>query len=854
LPFPHPPTIYLFGGKLVHSRRLVADMWAMDLNSRTWEKIDAGDGPGPRYFHSMDVWQDKLVCFGGMSESEPLAVHNDIWFFDCPTKKWLPQPSPTTGLGLGVAGSEGYTQDPGLVPQPRYAHLSSVSRGKLVVSGGQHSDNSWIYEINVFDLTKRIWVSRTEQPELQGLHSKGAYRSVATSSKQRVIVPNKSSEMRTPASASQSYSIDEEGEGGDIWTYSNYDFSKVRRELELISPYDTASPSTSANHIAPSSFAIRDYGDRMKGTSQPPGLRFPTGGIVGNYFILCGLYLASSSAAFSVWALNLTTMSWKHIEPQVLGSGSWNRAVLWPEQAKLIVFGHQEYDLAADYGRRAVNLDHVAVISLETYGIYRPPRLEVPIKVQEVGLSVLDEKLASDFEVICDDGRRIKCSKTLLSQRWPWFAKEERELAQRTNQVLQESPALDINDSLLGSFTPARLASTNLTIPEPFPVCVALVQYFYTLSLSTPLQNRAPVLSALLFLAKQYKIERLSKLVVHALHERLDPNIALGVYEIATLAGEQNLQVRALNMAHSAKGTSSSRPHRQPPSSAFAGEGGHARQGSSGPSKSVGSMSESSQPPSSQYRAQSSDDTHHRRARADSCILPMDEGDIQILIDKGAAEPESALDVKDSHFPMPPARSESPIDPGGMDHAAPPVLPPVRRFPPRLPRSNIPPSLPPSRPRDSTASSEKAPFSLSKQSSLRDSKMSNSSDENHYLFRSSSPTASEATSAYPATPSEGTRDPFFSSPMQGCRSASTHSYGSNTNTKALQTLAEFDSASSPSIYRHFTGRPNAPPVLPPVIDISSISLNDDPIAPPQATRATTLPLSETEAQSRRPIT
>jgi hypothetical protein len=115
--------------------------------------------------------------------------------------------------------------------------------------------------------------------------------------------------------------------------------------------------------------------------------------------------------------------------------------------------------------------------------------------------------------------------------------------------IVQDVP-VDINDTLLGAFNPARLNATNLDLPEPFPVCVAFVQYFYTLSLSTQLQNRAPILSALLFLAKQYKIVRLAELVVHALHERLDGSNAVGVYEIATLSGQQNLQVRALNMIH----------------------------------------------------------------------------------------------------------------------------------------------------------------------------------------------------------------------------------------------------------------------------------------------------------------
>ena len=407
----------------------------------------------------------------------------------------------------------------------------------------------WIYEINVYDLREKRWISKTKQPDAQGMHSTGAYRSVIASSKQRVIIP-KSGDGK--ASSAQSYSIDEVGEGGEVWCYSNYDFAKVRRELDLFMPSDEAvdPPSGLHKHTPTPTITVSDQSSRMRGSSQPPGLRFPTGGIVGKHFILCGLYLASSSAAFSIWSLDLETMQWRHLEPAVLSSGSWNRAVLWPERAVLLVFGNTEYDLASDYSRRAVNLDHVAVISLETYGIYRPPKLEVPPKAQEMGLSMLDENLASDFEVICDDGRKIKCSRQILTERWDWFRKEQALLTAKLSGAVRHTPVVDIADTLLGSFTPARLVPDSLTIPEPFPVCVALVQYFYTLSLSTPLQNRAPVLSALLFLAKQYKIERLGKLVVHALHERLEPSIAVGIYEIATLAGEQDLQVRALNMVH----------------------------------------------------------------------------------------------------------------------------------------------------------------------------------------------------------------------------------------------------------------------------------------------------------------
>lgn len=574
LPPPHPPTIFLFGGKLVTQRRLTAEMWAFDVNSRTWSRVNAGKGPGARYFHSMDVWEDKLVCFGGMADNDPhsekLNVHNDVWLFDCSSRRWLPQPSPEAPI------SPAAVQDPELVPTPRYAHLSAISRGKLIVCGGQRMDNSWIYEMNVYDLTLGIWVSKTEQPVSHGLHSKGAYRSVTASSPLHVVVPSTESAVN-PASALP-YTVEEEGSGGNVWCYSNYDFAKVRRELEVLSPLDgqaeeAADPASSDKYTSPPGFSMRDLSTRVSGSSQPPGLRFPTGGIVGNHFVLCGLYLASTSAAFSIWTLNLTTHRWKHIEPPVLASGSWNIVVLDAHAARLLIFGNAGSDLATDYSKRAVSLNHVAVIELEAYGVYQAPRLLLSDKTQDMGLSMLDEKLVSDFDIVCEDGRRIKCSRKVLADRWPWFAEQQAALVRKANDVVQEMPSLDITDALLGSLSPARFTPNRLHLPEPLPVCVALIQYFYTLNLSTPLQTRAPVLSALLFLSKQYKIERLNKLVVHALHCRLDHSNAVGVYEVATLAGEHNLAARALSVVNP-KGGSSRRDHsNRRPGSVMTSEG-----------------------------------------------------------------------------------------------------------------------------------------------------------------------------------------------------------------------------------------------------------------------------------------
>lgn len=65
---------------------------------------------------------------------------------------------------------------------------------------------------NVYDLKNRVWISKTEQPQADGMYSKGAYRSVAASSKKRVQTPRQGGDLKS--ATTHAYSVDEEGEGG----------------------------------------------------------------------------------------------------------------------------------------------------------------------------------------------------------------------------------------------------------------------------------------------------------------------------------------------------------------------------------------------------------------------------------------------------------------------------------------------------------------------------------------------------------------------------------------------------------------------------------------------------------------
>ncbi|KAG8969389.1 hypothetical protein FRC03_003080 [Tulasnella sp. 419] len=587
--------MYLFGGRLVSARRMVSDLYVFNMDSFVWEKIEPTpeeDIPGARYFHSADAWNNRLIVFGGMgytsANPDELCVLNDVRFFDLTSRKWIP--STPQDLDNTIPPNT-----PSLVPRARYAHLSSITSDRLFIIGGQDMSNVWLDDIHVFDLVRGAWIQKREYPR----HC-GTYRSVAVSALSRVRLPQEEltstagsaasgllgppgsrfkGDNVPPASPSRvisdelihlSYSANPTLEyPNDILLYSNYNFTDVRRELEVITPKEN-------------DFEIMDRSDSMSGVSLPPGLRFPTGAILGSHLIIAGTYLAHSYQSFSIWALDLVSMAWSRIDAgSTLGAGSWSRGVLWAEANKFLIFGNRAGNLVEDYNRRLLSWDHVACIDLEAFGIYQPPRLVLNIEGQELGLAALEEGVLADFELVCDDGRKIKCSRSALERRWPWF-KKQREIylaaAQKALETLPSSatdlplpeiapirplsgtpPDAESAQAVAESRPDPRLTPRSFHLSEPYAVTLAFLQYIYSTALITPLQHAPPVLSSLLLLSTTYELPHLESLVKHAMHKALSPSSSVGVYEVATLCDCQSLQIRALKVVMS----SSRRPAQQ---------------------------------------------------------------------------------------------------------------------------------------------------------------------------------------------------------------------------------------------------------------------------------------------------
>ncbi|SCV67478.1 BQ2448_5089 [Microbotryum intermedium] len=622
---------------------------AEDPNSPTTPKAFAGPaprGPTPRYFHSAEAWGKKLVVAfgegyssipsnpeGGRSSSDSkenggsgaemdsndgygeLFTLRDVCIWDIEKKAWE---MPEIKCAEGVQG-----------PEARYAHLACVTtvgpsnevgrdRPAMVIMGGQDIKNTYLHSISVLDLDSLTWVrSSTWDRHI------GTYRAVVTSatkeihpstsfststngvptllnegqkhaSQQTVTGAETSDDLapgREPMRQLSYSSSPDPNKPQPLLLFSNFNFTQVRRDLDLLVAPTEAEDSLSATSLS----------SLMGGNPLPPGLRFPTGKIIGHHLLIFGTFLSQTVNNFSIWALDLgprgasglaaraaaqEPLTWSRIEPgSVLSTGSWNRALVWGNSVAVI--GDRERDIAIDYDHRQTNFAHIAFVDLEAFGVYQPPRRVLPPLAQSLGLLTLAQPHLSDFELRCSDGVRLSCSRKLLVDRWPWFKTQLDEFKLRAkgmmaaqqrrvdaahnhnssngdysddpnnNHVVEDDTTLLVQASeiALSSTTELRLSPRTLDIPEPSIVVQAYLQYLYTLTLCTPLQLDPAVLGALLAFAKTYDDEPLRALVTHALHDVLDRHSegersasAALVYDAATLGGCMALQIRALRI------------------------------------------------------------------------------------------------------------------------------------------------------------------------------------------------------------------------------------------------------------------------------------------------------------------
>lgn len=599
--------LYVFGGRRLSRTRSgpTSDLYQLDLLRRHWSRVETkGDVPPARYFHSMcALGATKMVCYGGMSpEAVPpqatatsastaeaveaaeaqVTVMSDIHIYDIATQTWtrIETQAPPQGRyahcaailpSAAIFASESSTHDQG----SRNVLTPRDGRGgaEMLIVGGQDSANRYIEQISIFNLRSLTWTSTRPVPG----RSCGAYRSV--------IIPltTMSAAQVGDATASEQDRLQPDaesiGSGSPMLMYTNYNFLDVKLELQIRNTDGTLSDKA------------------MQGSVSPPGLRFPSGGILNNHFVVSGTFLTSSKQEFALWALDLKTLTWSKIDTanSVFSQGSWNRGVLWARRNAFVILGNRKRNLVEDYNNRRLNFTNMCLVQLETFGLYDNPRTLFPMSdytsvsshvahnligadrgaggrwLGESAINLGKQSQAmrelSDMDFIAVDGTRLPVNSRIVAIRWgPYFAILMHEAMAGTlddaatlrgadstfgdmsrNSSVTITPSVNTAYSIATTVTDnhtsedkATLASNRpraLYLPHTAPTLKTLVYYLYTSSLPpiTSPMTTPQILCSLLQLARPYKVDGLLEAVIERLHESLDGRNAAAIFNAAAM-------------------------------------------------------------------------------------------------------------------------------------------------------------------------------------------------------------------------------------------------------------------------------------------------------------------------------
>ena len=261
--------------------------------------------------------------------------------------------------------------------------------------------------------------------------------------------------------------------------YSNYNFLDVKLELQARLPDGALIEK------------------QMAGSVSPPGLRFPSGDILDNHFIVSGTYLTSSKHEYALWALDLKTLTWSRIDAGggIFSQGSWNRGVLWARRNTFVILGNRKRVLVDDYNRRRINFSNICMVELEAFGLYDNPRRAWPTSnypsisapvlpptmkaspsslggrpltsaAIELGLSAMKIRDLADMDILAIGGERTPVNSYLLSKRWgPFFIQMLRDSGNSSSAAQTDASSSSDGGTLRTShLNPSSVTSRNSSI------------------------------------------------------------------------------------------------------------------------------------------------------------------------------------------------------------------------------------------------------------------------------------------------------------------------------------------------------------------------------------------------------
>jgi hypothetical protein len=133
---------YLFGGR--DASRVDDDLWAFDLATDSWRRLDPENGgPKPRFGHEA-VWVDGVGVVVWAGQAGPTTFFGDLWAYDPATNRWTALP------GEGAR------------PLARYGSCAALGPdGRLWISHGFTEDGTRFADTRAYDFATGRWSDET---------------------------------------------------------------------------------------------------------------------------------------------------------------------------------------------------------------------------------------------------------------------------------------------------------------------------------------------------------------------------------------------------------------------------------------------------------------------------------------------------------------------------------------------------------------------------------------------------------------------------------------------------------------------------------------------------------------------
>ena len=141
-----------------------------------WEKMPSQEGnqPAPRWHHTANMFEDKMIVFGGFSGSKAYRYYNDIWLLDTKTDKWSqPPPAATSTSDEGEVSLKRPWPN---CPSPRGAHTCTIIDRRLLCFGGYGGAGFSRRDFN------DLWCVRHEEEDAGRNNTNGVARALSAES------------------------------------------------------------------------------------------------------------------------------------------------------------------------------------------------------------------------------------------------------------------------------------------------------------------------------------------------------------------------------------------------------------------------------------------------------------------------------------------------------------------------------------------------------------------------------------------------------------------------------------------------------------------------------------------------